>query len=107
VARREREILEHAVHTVAEQAAEADDLVDEAIEVGHGRSDPLVVHAKMPRLELLKVKADLERETRGLLPQLREVRPGGALDQRSRDHTGPLVARRTSAARRTGGVAPS
>jgi hypothetical protein len=62
MARREREILEHAVHTVAEQAAKADDLVDEAIEVGHGRSDPLVTHAKMLRLELLKVKADLERE---------------------------------------------
>ena len=60
--RREREILEHAVHTVAEQAAKADELVDEAIEVGHGRSDPLVVHAKMLRLELLKVKADLEQE---------------------------------------------
>jgi len=62
MARREREILEHAVHTVAEQAAKADDLVDEAIGVGHGRSDPLVTHAKMLRLELLKVKADLERE---------------------------------------------
>jgi hypothetical protein len=47
---------------VAEQAAKADDLVDEAIEVGYGRSDPLVVHAKMLRLELLKVKANLERE---------------------------------------------
>jgi hypothetical protein len=62
MARREREILEHAVHTVAEQAAKADDLVDEAINVGHGRSDPLVVHAKMLRLELLTVKADFERE---------------------------------------------
>jgi len=59
---RERQILEHAIHAVAEQAARADDLVDEAIEVGHGRSDPLVTHAKMLRLELLKVKADLERE---------------------------------------------
>jgi hypothetical protein len=62
MARRERQILEHAVHTIAEQAAKADDLVDEAIEVGHGRSDPLVTHAKMLRLELLKVRADLERE---------------------------------------------
>ena len=59
---RERHILERAVHAVTEQAAKADDLVDEAIEVGHGRSDPLVTHAKMLRLELLKVKADLERE---------------------------------------------
>ena len=42
MARRERDILEHAVHTVAKQAAKSDDLVDEAIAVGHGRSDPLV-----------------------------------------------------------------
>jgi hypothetical protein len=62
MARREREILEHAVHAFTEQAAKADDLVDEAIEVGHGRSDPLVTHAKMLRVELLNVKADLERE---------------------------------------------
>lgn len=62
MARRERDILEHAVHTIAEQAAKADDLVDEAIDVGHGRSDPLVTHAKMLRRELLNVKADLERE---------------------------------------------
>jgi hypothetical protein len=62
MARREREILEHAVHTIAEQTAKADDLVNEAIGVGHGWSDPLVTHAKMLRLELLKVKADLERE---------------------------------------------
>jgi hypothetical protein len=61
MARREREVLEHAVHAVTEQAAKADDLVNEAIEVGHDRSDLLVVHAKTLRLELLKVKA-LERE---------------------------------------------
>ena len=60
--KREREILQSAVHVVTEQAAKADDLVDEAIEVGHGRSDPLVTHARMLRLELLNVKADLERE---------------------------------------------
>jgi len=30
MARREREILEHAVRTVAEQAVKADELVDEA-----------------------------------------------------------------------------
>jgi hypothetical protein len=59
MARRERDILGHAVHTVAEQAAKANDLVDEAIEVGHSRSDPLVTHAKMLRLELLKVKAPI------------------------------------------------
>lgn len=39
--RRGREILEHAVHSIAEQAAKADDLVEEAIDVGHGRRDIL------------------------------------------------------------------
>jgi hypothetical protein len=61
MARREREILEHAVRTVAEQAVKADELVDEAKAAGGG-DHPVTVHAKMLRLELLKVKADLERE---------------------------------------------
>jgi len=39
---------------------------NEAIEVGHGRSDPLVTYAKMLRLELLNVKAGLERELEDL-----------------------------------------
>jgi hypothetical protein len=43
MARREREILEHAVHTIAEQAAKADDLVDEAKAAGGG-DHPLPVH---------------------------------------------------------------
>jgi hypothetical protein len=64
----ERNILERSVAAVAQQAAKADDLVDEAIEIGHGRSDPLVTHAKMLRLELLKVKADLERELEDFVP---------------------------------------
>jgi hypothetical protein len=61
MARRERDILEHAVRTIAKQAAKADDLVDEAKAAGGG-DHPVTVHAKMLRLELLKVKADLERE---------------------------------------------
>jgi hypothetical protein len=61
MARRERDILEHAVHTIAEQAVKADELVDEAKAAGGG-NHPVTVHAKMLRLELLKVKADLERE---------------------------------------------
>ena len=36
MARREREILEHAVRTVAEQAVKADELVDEAKAAGGG-----------------------------------------------------------------------
>jgi hypothetical protein len=39
----------------------ADELVDEAKAAGGG-DHPVTVHAKMLRLELLKVKADLERE---------------------------------------------
>jgi hypothetical protein len=61
MARREREILEWAVRTLSEQAAKADELVDEAKAAGGG-DHPVTVHAKMLRLELLKVKADLERE---------------------------------------------
>ena len=61
MARRERQIFERAIRTVAEQAAKADELVDEAKAAGGG-DHPVTVHAKMLRLELLKVKADLERE---------------------------------------------
>jgi hypothetical protein len=61
MARREREILEHAVHTIAEQAVKADELVDEAKAAGGG-DHPVTVHAKMLRLELLKVKAERELE---------------------------------------------
>ena len=73
MARREREILEHAVHTIAEQAAKADELVDEAKAAGGG-DHPVTVHAKMLRLELLKVEADLERELETLVAELLEVR---------------------------------
>jgi hypothetical protein len=61
MARRERDILENAVHNIAEQAVKADELVDEAKAAGGG-DHPVTVHAKMLRLELLRVKADLERE---------------------------------------------
>lgn len=62
MARREHEILEHAVTAVADQAANADKVVDEALEAGLGGSHPLTLHAKMLRLELLQVKADFERQ---------------------------------------------
>jgi hypothetical protein len=60
--RRERHILERAVATVTEQAAKADAIVDEALAAGLDGSHPVTVHAKMLRLELLHVNADLERE---------------------------------------------
>jgi hypothetical protein len=65
--RQERGILERAVHAVAEQGAKADDLVDEAASAGGG-DHPVTVHAKMLRLELLKVKADLEHELETWVP---------------------------------------
>jgi hypothetical protein len=63
MARRERDILERAVHTIAEQAAKADDLVDEAKAAGGG-DHPVTVHAKMLRLELLKVKVTSSASSR-------------------------------------------
>lgn len=62
VATQERQILERAARTLSEQAAKADTLVDQALDSGLDGSHPVTVHAKMLRLELLNVKADLERE---------------------------------------------
>jgi hypothetical protein len=45
-----------------EQAASASAIVDEAHAAGLDGSNPVTVQAKMLRLELLRVKADLERE---------------------------------------------
>lgn len=45
----------------------ADELVDEAKSAGGG-AHPVTVHAKMLRLELLTVKADLERELETWVP---------------------------------------
>ena len=99
MARREREILERAVHTIAEQAAKADEIVDEATEADGG-THPVTIHAKMLRLELLKVKADLERELETWVPQLHEVRPRRALGVWARRLTGALGAPGAGAARR-------
>src|ERR687891_1107999 len=66
MARRARHILERAVRTVAEQAKNASAIVDEAHDAGLDGSHPVTLQAKMLRLELLNVKADLEREL-GLL----------------------------------------
>lgn len=61
MARRERDILKRAVRAVSEQSAAASALVDEALDAGLDGSDPVTLQAKMLRLELLKVKADLEQ----------------------------------------------
>lgn len=59
---RAREILERAVRVVSEQAAAAGELVHEALDTGLGGSHPVILHAKTLRLDLLRVKGDLERE---------------------------------------------
>ena len=58
---REREILERAVHTIAEQTAKAD-FIHEEIAIGHDRPS---LHAKMLRLELLRVTADASNVNSG------------------------------------------
>jgi hypothetical protein len=63
----EREVLERAVQRVTEQAANADAIVDEAIEAGIGGSEPFVVNIKRLRAELLSVKGDLELELERLV----------------------------------------
>ena len=62
MAGRERDIFERAVRTVAEQAKKANAIVDEAHNARLDGSHPVTLQAKMLRLELLNVKADLERE---------------------------------------------
>ena len=62
MARRERDILERSVHAIAEQAANTNKVIDEAMDAGLAADHPVTVAAKQVRLELLRVKADLERE---------------------------------------------
>lgn len=65
--RRERDLLEWAVSAVAGSAAEAEAVIDEGMEAGLGGTDPITLHLKMVRLELLTVKSGLERELERLL----------------------------------------
>jgi hypothetical protein len=67
VARREHDILERAVHAVADQAKNANAIVDGAHNAALDGSNPVTLQAKMLRLEYLNVKADLERELGRLL----------------------------------------
>ena len=60
--RTDRDILESAAKAVAEHAKNASAIVDEAHNAGLDGSHPVTLQAKMLRLELLNVKADLERE---------------------------------------------
>jgi hypothetical protein len=60
---RERHVLENAVQMLADQAAKADDLVDEATAAGGG-SHPVTVHAKMLRLSISTKMARCHRSSR-------------------------------------------
>jgi hypothetical protein len=57
----DRDILERAVHSISEQAAKTNEVIDQAMEAGLAADHPVTVTAKMLRLELLKTKAELER----------------------------------------------
>ena len=78
--RQERSALERAVRTVSEQVTAADRLVHEALDAEVGDSHLVTLHAKMLRLELLNVKADLERELGQLVLDCSVLRTKGALD---------------------------
>jgi hypothetical protein len=58
-----RDILERAVRSIAERASQASAVVDEAHTAGLDGSHPITLQAKMLRLELLNVKADLDPES--------------------------------------------
>lgn len=62
-----RGVLERAVRAVSEQAVAASATIDEALDAGLDGSDPITLQAKMLRLQLLNVRADLERELGGLV----------------------------------------
>jgi hypothetical protein len=96
VTKKERDILERAVQAVSEQASKTDALVDEALEEGLEGSHPLTVQAKMLRLELLRVKADLERELGELVSTAPTAveRFTGSLGSASRPDTGRMLSQR-------------
>ena len=52
MARREREILERSVRAIAEQAANTNKVIDEAMEADLAADHPVTVAAKQLRLEL-------------------------------------------------------
>jgi hypothetical protein len=59
--------FERAITRVTEQAANANAIVDEAMDAGLDGSDAVKVHVKQLRAELLSVKSDLERELETVL----------------------------------------
>ena len=68
MAHSDRDILERTVAAITEHAVKTDALVDEALAAGLVGSHAVTIQAKMLRLELLKVKADLEGGSRRVRP---------------------------------------
>jgi hypothetical protein len=93
-------LSKRAVAAVADEALKADALVDEALAAGLDGSHPVTVQAKMLRLELLKVKGDIERELGTFRPQLLTLRSRRALGRGPRHLARSLGAPGAGAARR-------
>jgi hypothetical protein len=89
---RERDTLERAVAGVTEQAAKAAALVDELQVAGLPQGGP-VLQAKLIRLELLKVKGDLERELEQWVLDCQRCNRRVHWGRRARGPAGPLGAR--------------
>jgi hypothetical protein len=70
--RTDRDILESAAKAVADQAKKVDAVVGEALDAGLDGSDPITVAVKMVRVELLRVKGELERQLARLVPHCRD-----------------------------------
>ena len=103
MARREREIFEHTVRKLAEQAAKADDLVDEA-KVAGGGDHPVAVHAKMPRTRTPQGEGRPRAGARDVVAELLEVRSRRALGLGARRLTrtlGHTLSPRRTASRRS------
>jgi hypothetical protein len=103
MARREREILQRSVRAIAEQAAHTNKVIDEAMEAGLAADHSVTVAAKQVRLELLNVKADLERELAKLVLNCtacgQEVHWGQGISMSDPGHWGTDSRRRTASGR--------
>ena len=87
MSRSEREIHERAVRFVTEQAAKADELVDEAKAAGGG-DQPVTVHAKIAAARAPQGEGRPRARALDVGAELHEVRPRRALGERPWRHTG-------------------
>jgi hypothetical protein len=68
---REREVLERAVHAIADHARDAYALIDQIHEAGHPTDSQTMLAAKKLRMQLLTTKGELERELARLVRDCR------------------------------------